>query len=411
MKEQWLEEQRVNLIEFGRLGYHEGMGGFGRLQADGLILESCGLETWANCRAVYCFALDVLAGNLESLVWAEKGAKCLMTTLRDHEHGGWYTGVSPGGEPHSDGRKEAYTHAFVLLAASSLTAVKSPLGAQLLELIDSTISTHFWSEDERATMESWDRTWSTPEQYRGANSNMHMTEASLAAFDVTGEEKWLHRAQGIVARIVGEYAQSMQWRIPEHFDAHWGVDHNYNIDAPNHPFRPYGATPGHGFEWARLVLQLSQGLKNHGLPVPVWHKKAARGLFERAAEDGWMRDGHPGFCYTVDSEGKVVTSLHLAWVACEALSAALVLQREFGGHSFQDWIDRLWDYCRVFLVDDEWGGWRTELDSKNQPSSEVWGDKPDFYHPLQTVLIPRTLTGPSLLGGFRQERSASPVSL
>lgn len=42
MKEQWLEEQRVNPIEFGRLGYHEGMGGFGRLQADGTILKSRG---------------------------------------------------------------------------------------------------------------------------------------------------------------------------------------------------------------------------------------------------------------------------------------------------------------------------------------------------------------------------------
>jgi mannose/cellobiose epimerase-like protein (N-acyl-D-glucosamine 2-epimerase family) len=400
MKAQWLEEQRVNLTTFGGRGYHEGMRGFGRLQADGTILESRGLETWANCRAIYCFALDVLAGNPESLEWVEKGAECLMTTLRDHDNGGWFTGVSSFGEPHNDGRKEAYTHAFVLLAGSSLTAVDSPRAAQLLEAIDSTITTYFWSDEERATRASWDRPWSGPEKYRGANSNMHMTEASLAAFDVTGDEKWLSRAQDIVARIVGDYARSMDWRVPEHFDDQWNIDLDYNIHAPTHPFRPYGATPGHGFEWARLVLQLSQALSTHHAPAPLWHTDAARGLFERAAQDGWMRDGHPGFCYTVDFEGSVVTSLHLAWVACEALSAAIVLERELEGHNFTPWVDRLWDYCGTFLVDEEFGGWKTELDSKNQPSSTVWGDKPDFYHPLQSVLIPRTTTGPSLLGGF-----------
>jgi mannose/cellobiose epimerase-like protein (N-acyl-D-glucosamine 2-epimerase family) len=400
VKEQWREEQRVNLITFGSKGYHEGMGGFGRLQADGTILESRGLETWANCRAVYCFTLDVLAGNEVSREWVDAAANCLLDTLYDPENGGWFTGVDSTGVPHDDGRKEAYTHAFVLLAASSLTAVGSPRAAEMLSLVDSTITNYFWSEDERATTESWDRTWSVPEPYRGANSNMHMTEASLAAFDVTGHEKWLHRANDIVARIVGEYAQSMDWRIPEHFDADWVIDREYNVNEPHHPFRPYGATPGHGFEWSRLVLQLSRGLRNNDLPVPAWHTDAALGLFRQAAQDGWEREGHPGFCYTVDFDGTVVSSLHLAWVTCEALSAAIVLERDLGGQEFKDWVERLWDYCAMYLVDEEYGGWRTELNSKNQPSTTIWGDKPDFYHPLQSVLIPGTKPGPSLLRAF-----------
>ena len=400
MKQEWLEEQRSNLISFGKLGYHEGLGGFGRLQADGSVLESRGLETWVNARATYCFALDVLAGNPDSMEWINKGTDCLLDRLRDQEHGGWFTGISEDGQPHTEGRKEAYTHAFVLLAASSLMAVGAPRASELFALIDATITDKFWSEEERATSESWDRTWSIPEPYRGANSNMHLTEAFLAAFDVTGDEKWLLRAQDIVARIVGDYAQSMRWRIPEHFDASWNVVLAYNKDAPNHPFRPFGATPGHGFEWARLVLQLSRGMKNHGLPVPFWHKEAAKGLFQQAAQDGWMRNGHPGFCYTVDFDGNVVTPFHLAWVVCEALSAAIVLDREYPQSAFSPWVDTLWEYCDTFLVDRELGGWRTELDSHNNPSTLVWGDKPDFYHPLQSVLIPRTRTGPSLLGGF-----------
>ena len=113
-----------------------------------------------------------------------------------------------------------------------------------------------------------------------------------------------------------------------------------------------------------------------------------------------MRDGHPGLCYTVDFDGNVVTSLHLAWVACEALSAAIVLERESPSDVFSEWVEKLWNYCSTFLVDEESRGLKTELDSQNRPSAVVWGDKPDFYHPLQSVLIPRTATGPSLLGGF-----------
>lgn len=399
MEEQWLEQQRTNLIGFGSLGYHDELGGFGRLQADGTILEARGLETWVNCRAIYCFALDVLAGNTASMEGVEKGADSLLGRLHDTEYGGWFTGISPDGQPHSEGRKEAYTHAFVLLAASSLVAVGSGRGQELLGLIDETITSHFWSDSEQATRESWDRTWSVPEEYRGANSNMHMTEASLAAFDVTGESKWLTRAQGMVSRIIGNYAQSMNWRIPEHFDDAWNFELDYNKSEPNHPFRPYGSTPGHGFEWARLVVQLSQAVLDHTGQTEAWYQEAAEGLFDRAIQDGWMRAGHPGFCYTVDFDGRVVTSLHLAWVACEALSAAIVMSKKYEKESYSDWVDTLWEYCAEFLVDGELG-WKTELDSENRHSSVVWGDKPDFYHPLQSVLIGRTTLGPSLLGGF-----------
>lgn len=403
MESEWLEAQRRNLIEFGKLGFDPQQQGFGRLQADGSVLLSSGIETWANCRAVYCFTLDVLAGEQSSGEWAEKGARALLGRLWDDECGGWFTGVDPAGHPHNDGRKEAYTHAFVLLAASSLSAIGSGFASEIFARIDNLLDTWFWAEDERATQESWNRDWSRSEAYRGANSNMHLTEASLAAFDVTGDTKWLHRARDIVERVIHREARACDWRIPEHFTERWEVIDDYNIDQPDHPFRPYGSTPGHGFEWARLILQLSAGLRREGIDVPAWHLEASRGLFDRAVEDGWARDGEPGFCYTVDFSGRVVNSLHLAWVACEALSTSLVLEKVTRDSMYSTWSTLLWEYCSSYLVDNEFGGWKTELDSRNRPSSVVWGDKPDFYHPLQTVLIPRLPVGPSLLGAFAKE--------
>jgi len=400
MDDHWLDTQRRNLRDFGRLGYDPQQGGFGRLQADGTLDQSRGLETWVNCRALYCYALDVLVGHEDSLEWVEKSADTLATKLWDDKHGGWYTGVSPESEPHTEGRKEAYTHSFVLLAASALKAVNSSYAEIMFDRISSVISEHFWSEQESATLESWDRSFSAPEAYRGANSNMHMTEASLAAFDMTNDPRWLHRGIKMVDTIIGANAREMNWRIPEHYHPDWSVDLVYNEHDPNHPFRPFGATPGHGFEWSRLIVQLSSAMNSLNLPVPQGYREAAEGLFARALEDGWERNGHPGLCYTTDFEGKVVNSLHLAWVTCEALSAAIVLERECGGADYAHWVERLWNFSDEFLVDREHGGWRTELDSANKPSQVVWGDKPDFYHPFQSVLIPRATTGPSLLKAF-----------
>ena len=39
-----------------------------------------------------------------------------------------------------------------------------------------------------------------------------------------------------------------------HFDPQWRALPDYNRDTPADPFRPYGATIGHWFEWARKRL-------------------------------------------------------------------------------------------------------------------------------------------------------------
>ena len=105
-------------------------------------------------------------------------------------------------------------------------------------------------------LESFAQDWSGVEAYRGANSNMHATEAFLALADVTGETRWLDRALRIVERIIHTHAAENRDMVIEHFDSHWQPLRGYNEDNPADGFRPYGITPGHGFEWARLVLHL-----------------------------------------------------------------------------------------------------------------------------------------------------------
>ena len=60
---------------------------------------------------------------------------------------------------------------------------------------------------------------------------------------------------GRIIQHVIDWAGENNWRIPEHFTSDWIADLECNKDHPADQFKPYGATPGHGIEWARLISQ------------------------------------------------------------------------------------------------------------------------------------------------------------
>ena len=95
--------------------------------------------------------------------------------------------------------------------------------------------------------------WSKISDYRGQNSNMHLTEALMAAFEATGESEYLRKAESIASFIIGKHAADLGYRVAEHFDEKWNLFNDYR---GSEIFRPAGSTPGHWLEWSRLLLQL-----------------------------------------------------------------------------------------------------------------------------------------------------------
>ena len=83
---------------------------------------------------------------------------------------------------------------------------------------------------------------------------MHTVEAFLATADVTGNQIYRIRVGRIIQHVI-DWAGENNWRIPEHFTSDWIADLECNKDHPADQFKPYGATPGHGIEWARLISQ------------------------------------------------------------------------------------------------------------------------------------------------------------
>ncbi len=389
----WLETETDRLLEFGHRSAAPS-GGFLRQDDIGRPLPGPA-ELWITCRMTHVYALGALLGRPGSAPLVDHGLAALDGLFRDVEHGGWFAEVNADGTPHDDA-KAAYPHAFVVLATASATAAGRPGARALLDEALAVSEQRFWDDAAGMAVESWDRTFTELDGYRGVNANMHTVEAYLAAAGVTGDRVWLDRAVRIITRVVHTFARDNDWRIPEHFDSSWTADLEYNVDEPAHPFRPYGATIGHWLEWARLTLHARDALRVLGDEPPAWMLEDATALFDASVREGWDVDGAPGFVYTVDWDGKPVVRERMHWVVAEGIGTAAALFAATGEQRYDDWYATWWDYADRYLIDREGGSWWHELGTENTVSRTVWQGKADLYHALQATLIPRLPLTPVL---------------
>jgi sulfoquinovose isomerase len=392
----WLEQETDRLLEFSRASRHPA-GGFAWLDSAGRPQLDRPVELWVTGRMTHVFALGHLLGRPGCGRLVDHGVAALTSLFRDEKHSGWYAAVSPDGPVTRE--KAAYPHAFVVLAASSAVVAGRPGADSLLREALDVMTNRFWDETHGMVVEEWDEAFTGVDDYRGVNANMHTVEALLAAADVTGDRGLRDRALRIVSRVVHELGRGNDGRLPEHFDDAWNPRYDYNVDAPAHPFRPYGATVGHGLEWARLALHLHAALGERD--APGWLLDDAVALFDAAVRDGWSVDGRPGFVYTVDWQGRPVVHERMHWVAAEATATAAALWTATGESTYADWYELWWDYIADVMIDRRLGSWWHELDADNRPSGTVWNGKPDAYHAVQATLVPRLPLAPTLATALR----------
>ncbi len=378
----WREAEAARLLEFGRGAARPG-GGFGWLDDAGGIDASEHRQLWVTARMTHVWSLAARQGVEGAAALATRGVASLTGEHADTENGGWFAVVGEDGRP-TDTTKAGYEHAFVLLASSSATAAGVPGAAELFEQAQRVVLERFWRDEEGRAVESWDHAFRNLELYRGANSNMHSVEAYLAAADVSGDDAWRQRALSIARHLIHEEARAHEWRVVEHHDELWSPLPDYNADRPGDPFRPYGATPGHGLEWSRLLVDLHSALAD----PPSWLVESAVALFDQAVGDGWRADGQPGFVYTTDWDGKPVTRTRMHWVMAEGVLAADALARATGDERIAEIAVSWWREIEDYFVDRRLGSWRHELTPEMTPSTTTWHGKPDVYHAYQACLLP-----------------------
>lgn len=378
---QYLMRQANNLFDFFEAASINPKGGFFELDDAGKPLspDNATRQIHVTTRMIHCAVIGSLIGRPGSDEIIDHGMRYLWEKHRDQKHGGYVWSLDDTG--YQDDSKQAYGHAFVLLAGSSAKLVGHPLADQVIADATDVIESRFWDEKRGAVREEFANDWQPISSYRGQNSNMHLTESLMAAFEATGDKRYLDKAERIAQLIIQKTAVPLGHRVAEHFDENWVVDKAYRHESEM--FRPSGTTPGHWLEWSRLLYQLwVLGRKEHS-----WMTDAARNLFRSSIDLGWDK-AHGGFFYTLGWDDKPAMREKLWWPVAEAIGAAAFISAYDHDDYFQAWYRKLWDHAENHFVDHERGGWLSELREDLTPSSSLFVGKPDLYHALQACLIP-----------------------
>lgn len=382
--EKFMEEIREDLFRFGHRFPSPGGASY-YLGDDGTPWVERGRETWITCRMTHVYSIAGFLNHEGSNELVDAGLKGLAGELRDVENGGWYAGLKADGSIMPN--KQCYAHAFVILASASASLAGRPGAEKLLEEALQLYDRYFWNEEEGLSCDTWNTEFSVLDDYRGINANMHTVEAFLAVADVLGDEKYRIRAGRIIDHVV-KWAAGNDWRIPEHFTKEWEADLECNREKPDDPFKPYGATPGHGIEWARLIAQWALSTFQNDRDGAAVYIEACEKLYCRAIEDGWKADGAPGIVYTTDWEGKAVVHDRMHWTLAEAINTSAVLYRVTGKQRYADDYAQFMQYLDEIVLDHVNGSWFHQLDQDNRLMGTVWPGKSDLYHAVQATLIP-----------------------
>ena len=379
----YLKQNAKDLINFGRR-FPSPEGGSYYLGDDGTPLTDRARETWITCRMAHVYSIAAMKGAPGCEELARAAIRGIQGELKDEEHGGWYAGITSSGEIMPG--KQCYAHAFVILAATSAYLAGIGGAKALLDEALAVYDKYFWNEEEGLSCDTWNTEFTKLDEYRGINANMHTVEAFLAVADALNDDTYRIRAGRIIDRVIG-WASKNSYRIPEHFTSDWKPEPDKNKDRPDDPFKPYGATPGHGIEWARLIVQWALSTYRYDDRRSEYIKHA-RALYDRAVADAWNADGAPGIVYTTDWEGHPVVRDRMHWTLAEAINSSAVLYRVTSDKKYADDYAGFMEYLDTVVLDHSCGSWFHQLDENNRLKGTVWPGKSDLYHAFQAMLIP-----------------------
>jgi mannose/cellobiose epimerase-like protein (N-acyl-D-glucosamine 2-epimerase family) len=346
-------------------------GFFHYFRDDGSVYDASHRHLVSSTRFVFNYAMaarefgEDAALQREYLDAARHGLRYLHNVHRDPASGG-YAWTLRDGVPE-DRTNHAYGVAFVLLAYA--TALKAGIeeAAPWLDETWQLLEARFWEPDAGLYRDEADHDWHFSD-YRGQNANMHMCEAMLAAFEASGEARYLERARTLAEHMTVRQAGLAGGLVWEHYHRDWTIDWEYHKDDPKHLFRPWGFQPGHQTEWAKLLLILDGHLRARD-EHSDWLLPRAQALFDTAVARAWDPE-FGGLCYGFAPDGRVCDDDKYFWVQAESLAAAARLAVRSGEVRYWDWYERLWAYAWEHFVDHAFGAWYRILDRENRKYSD-----------------------------------------
>ncbi|WP_188241344.1 AGE family epimerase/isomerase [Stenotrophomonas maltophilia] len=351
-------------------------GFFHYFRDDGSVYDANHRHLVSSTRFVFNYAMAYREfGNAEYREAVEHGVRYLREVHRNPATGGYAWTLRDG--KVEDDMNHCYGVAFVLLAYSC--ALKAGL-EQARAWMDETwqlLEARFWEPQHGLYKDEADGQWNFT-GYRGQNANMHMCEAMLAAFEASGEQRYVERALQLANNMTRRQAAKAGGLVWEHYDSNWEIDWDYNLDDPKHLFRPWGFQPGHQTEWAKLLLILDRHVQVDWLVPTAQHlfdvavarswDEARGGLYYGFAPESRRQPGMDGA--PIGGDSFVCDDDKYFWVQAETLATAALMAKRTGDDRYWQWYERIWAYSWEHFVDHRYGAWFRILDADNRKYSD-----------------------------------------
>jgi mannose/cellobiose epimerase-like protein (N-acyl-D-glucosamine 2-epimerase family) len=365
-----------SILDFYEPGIVDPSGGFFQnFKDDGTVFDGGRRHLVSSCRMVfnYCKAY-ALFGDEAYLDKARHGVDYIRRVHWDRERQGYHWTLKEGHRA-DDQTNHCYGLAFVMLSSSAALEAGIEGAKDDIQHVWELMETRLWDSSLGLYADEASPDWSVVDEYRGQNANMHSCEALLAAWEATGEPKFLDRAYALARLITVDLAGLSEGLIWEHFTGDLAIDWEYNKDDPKNLYRPWGFQPGHQTEWAKLLLSL------HDHRAEEWMVARARELFDRALAICWD-DENGGILYGFAPDGTICDDDKYFWVQAESFAASARLFRQTGDEAYARWYESIWQYSWDHMIDHEHGAWYRLLTVDNRKVSDeksTAGGKCDYH--------------------------------
>ncbi len=210
-----------------------------QLTLQGRDAEMIFKRTRVAARQIYVFSHAATLGWSAGNELAAPGITYLITNAWQGADKGFARQLSHTGEV-LDPTPDLYDHAFVLFAfAWRHKAVKDALSRDWMHRTLDYIDTHMRHPGGEGFWHSL-----PPKGWRQQNPHMHLTEACLAAYEATGEQRFAETAHRLIALFRTRLFDKATSTLGEYFADDWSR-------APGDDGRI--AEPGHQMEWAWIL--------------------------------------------------------------------------------------------------------------------------------------------------------------
>ncbi|MDV2968147.1 AGE family epimerase/isomerase [Nitratireductor aquimarinus] len=352
--ERWLLEHALPL--WAEAGMHKPNGGvWEALSHEGVPVHQMPKRVRVQARQAYVFAsAEAKWPNYGHAEAAEHAFHFLAENAFDRRESKLAALLESSGRV-LDETQDLYDLAFMLLALSSLwRSGRKSIAEQWLPQWEKALAAH---EDSQGWRE-------TPcgRLPRRQNPHMHLFEASLAFYEVSGLPRFLDIAKRCLALFRDCFYSSENGLILEYFGEDWS------------PLAELGQVvePGHMVEWVHLLGEYERVSKDtSGVDL--------RYLYDKALLVGKDRSGRY-LVNRVSVDGRVIDGARRLWPQTEYLKASIMLSRLGERLPIDQQPNKLLENISISYLDvPVMGGWYDNFDDSGKLASEVMPSS-SFYH-------------------------------